>query len=67
MIRINNRWYYEPLKGDIGWMELVRASYRAGDRFDLKGLTREQRIDFAVYYFGKHPVPVPDHILITVR
>lgn len=67
MVRIGSRWYYEPLKGDISWMELMRASYMAGDRLDMKGLTREQRIDLAVYYFGKSPVQVPDHILITVR
>lgn len=68
MIRIGNTWHYEPRNGDISWMTLVKALYmETGKKHDVKGLTREQRADLWIYWFGDSPVPVPSTTLITVR
>ena len=68
MIKINNQWHYEPLKGDMSYWDLFKALYReTGVKHDIKGLTREQRTDLWIYWFGPEPVAVPPSTLISVR
>lgn len=68
MIRINGRWHYEPLEGDISWMQLVKALRAAGIDIKLKPpVPREVRTRIWIEHFGEQPVPVPSTTLITVR
>lgn len=68
MIRINGRWHYEPLEGDISAMQLIKELRKAGIDLTIKTpICREERTRIWIEHFGDKPVPVPATTLITVR
>lgn len=65
MVRIGNTWHWEPSKVAFCGMQAKKMIVVKG--VDAKGKTRQEPNDLIIEHYGDSPIPVPNHILISVR